>query len=874
MNDSVETFEETTPIPTGPGPEPGVSLPSGSGLRRRYDLLTGLSSLISLGVISGYLMLLLSLTPEQWRSFFLFISVVAPSLTLAQRWLVDPRKWKPMRAYLDARAHGEASDEQRHRAFAAAVSFPLYTFYWGLVWYGSGGGALALWLFRSHGLTAYSAWVITTAAVTGGFIGILFHAFAAKALLAPLRETLAGEIRDLELREGLIQRLTLRTKLIASVTSVTLVVVLFAIFLAQVRASRSIEVFAVRHQAGLLSRVAPDIETSIDEIDMSERADAMEIGFLLMDPESGEIVEGDPEVLSRFERRLIRDTNQIEPFGDSRAFDSSNAFAWQALWNGQILVAYTPWETLADGSGDSWVVFVVLIGVATLIALGLGLALSRDVCAGAEAVRNEAARLAAGDLSPGRSYESEDELGDLARGFERMAGFLRGTVGSVIEAAERVESAAAEFSSVGDAVAEATVGQRDGIRQAGESMAQIRSEVGDIAESAQSLNSFMEESSSSVAELGAVGEELSSNAAILSSKVEESSTSVEEMIRSVSEVAENAEGLHEAASETSSSMEEMAASMREVEGNASETASLSSQVASMADQGREKVRQTIEGMYEIRKATDTAQAVIASLGERVKEIGAIVEVIDDVADETNLLALNAAIIAAQAGDHGRSFSVVADEIKELADRVLSSTKEIDGQIRSVQQESANAIGAIARGSESVQSGVDLSAEAGVALEQITDAARGAGDRITEIVTAVQEQSKASVHVVELMDRVRSGVDQIRLAGQEQERSNQVVLESCTTMREVAEQVRSTTDEQSRGSRRIGESVESVREAVEQINRSLQQQSTACGQAAEFLESVSERTSVNQQSTERMHEAMRGLVRQAEALRESVQRFRL
>jgi methyl-accepting chemotaxis protein len=405
-------------------------------------------------------------------------------------------------------------------------------------------------------------------------------------------------------------------------------------------------------------------------------------------------------------------------------------------------------------------------------------------------------------------------------------------------------------------------------------MLRIRREVQGIAESAQSLNTFMEESSSSVAELGAVGEELSQNAGVLSAKVDESSSSVEQMIRSVSEVAQNAEGLHAAASETSSSMEEMATSMREVEANASETARLSSQVASMADQGQERVRQTIEGMYAIREATDTAQRVIVKLGERVKEIGAIVEVIDDVADETNLLALNAAIIAAQAGEHGRSFSVVADEIKELADRVLASTKEIDGQIRSVQQESTNAVGAIARGAESVQSGVDLSAEAGVALEQITQAARRAGDRITEIVSAVQEQSKASVHVVELMDRVRNGVEQIRVAGQEQERSNQVVLASCTTMREVSEQVRSTTEEQSRGSRRIGQSVESVREAVEQINRSLQQQSSACGEAAEVLGRVNERTATNQQATERMREAMKGLVRQAEALRESVQRFRL
>ncbi|MBW2446957.1 MAG: hypothetical protein JRG83_13640 [Deltaproteobacteria bacterium] len=849
-------------------------LPTGAQLQRRYQMLTAMTSVLSLALITGYLWALLSLTPGQWKSFLLFLAVLSPVVTVTQFWFVDPRLWKPMRRYLDERDTGDVSDALRREAFAATVHFPRYTFFWGLLWYWVAGIASALWLVSSAGVTAYSAVMIATAAITGGFVGMLFHAFATKARLTQVREVLASELPDVDERGELIRHLSLRAKLIISVTSVTVVVVLFAIFLAQVRAARSIELFAVRYESNLLARVAPDLEDSIEEIDLSDEADIFEVSFLILNEEADEIIDGDPEAITPFEMDVIRDSLDVEPIGDSRSFDSSNTLAWQQLWDGRVLVAYAPWTALAGASSDMWQIFAGLLLLSCCIALGLGLALSRDMAAGVEAVRAEVMRVADGDLSPGRVFESEDELGDLFRGFQRMAGFLRTTVGSVMEAADRVENAAGEFASVGDAVTEASSDQRSGVRQASESMETIRGEVEGIAESAQSLNTFMEESSSSVAELGAVGEELSQNATVLSSKVDESSSSVEQMIRSVSEVARNAEGLHEAASETSSSMEEMAVSMREVETNASETSRLSGQVATMADEGRDKVRQTIDGMYEIREATDTAQQVITSLGERVKEIGAIVEVIDDVADETNLLALNAAIIAAQAGEHGRSFSVVADEIKELADKVLSSTKEIDGQIRSVQQESSNAIGAIARGAESVQSGVDLSAEAGVALEQITDAARGAGDRITEIVSAVQEQSKASSHVVELMDRVRSGVEMIRAAGTEQERSNQVVLDSCTTMRDVAEQVRSTTDEQSRGSRRIGESVESVREAVDQINRSLQQQSSGCGQAVEFLTQVNEKTATNQQSTERMREAMRGLVRQAETLRDSVQRFRL
>jgi methyl-accepting chemotaxis protein len=388
------------------------------------------------------------------------------------------------------------------------------------------------------------------------------------------------------------------------------------------------------------------------------------------------------------------------------------------------------------------------------------------------------------------------------------------------------------------------------------------------------LTSSVEESSSSILELGAAGDDLNETAVTLSEKVDEVSTSMEQIVRSVSQVVESTRALSEASSETSSSMELMANSLMEVDESAEESARLSNYVVSTAESGQEKVRQTIEGMDAIRLATETAEKVIRNLGGRTKEIGAIVDVIDDVADETNLLALNAAIIAAQAGEHGRAFSVVADEIKDLAERVLASTKEIAGLIRAVQDEGENAIGAIESGTESVASGVDLSAEAGVSLEEITRVSRDSGERIQGILKAVRAQARAASHVVELMERVRGGVDEIRTAATEQERGNTVVYRSTTAMRDVAQQVRTTTEEQSHGSGRIRESVEGQREAVEQINQALQEQAAACRSAVEFIEEIFAQTRANEESARRMDQASKGLLKQSAGLREDVHRFRL
>jgi methyl-accepting chemotaxis protein len=388
------------------------------------------------------------------------------------------------------------------------------------------------------------------------------------------------------------------------------------------------------------------------------------------------------------------------------------------------------------------------------------------------------------------------------------------------------------------------------------------------------LNGNVEEASSSILELGAAGEELNQTASSLSSQIDEVSSSIEEMIRSGCRVSDNTEALADAVSETAASMAKMADSMQQVGRAATETAGLSSQVLSLAEGGRERVQQTIVGMDVIREVTSRADTVIRGLGLRVEEIGAIVDVIDDVADETNLLALNAAIIAAQGGEQGRAFSVVADEIKDLADRVLASTKEISALVRSVQEESTNAVGAIERGTESVQNGVELSAEAGASLEEITRAARASGMRTEEIFRTMGEQANEAKRLSDLMGQVHHRVEEIRAGVQQQERGNEIVMRGTVVMRDVAQQTDRTTEEQARGAGRIQGSIESVREAVERIHAALREQSEACRQAVTFLGQIYQRTRSNEDSTRRMSEATQGLQQQADALREDVWRFRI
>jgi methyl-accepting chemotaxis protein len=850
-------------------------LPTARELFGRWMRISALVSIVSVGLIALYLLALLRLPPDQLRGFGLVLAgvfVVVFGVSTAY----NRRAFAPLLRSLDARAAGALDAAGVRAGFAAACNLPAHAFLVGNLWWLIGGLLVATPMkLAFEGFGALSWTIMVVAAVTGGLVSMIYAFYLLKRLLEPVREGFAAEIPDPAVRRALIQPVPLGRKLLVAICGVTVVTMGFAALMAEVRASHALESFANRVHERVLdagaARLAAGERLAQSEPDAAAAAGALGSRLVLLDPLAERVQDGPTDALAPSELLAIRELGLYA--GASTGFDSPNVFAWRRV-EGGVLVAVARPGALAAGEDSPGGVLAVFAALCLGLAVWLARLAAGDVDRVTHALADEVRRVSEGDLRPGRALESEDELGDLARGFARMAATLHDTVASVVEAARGVERTAAEISAVSEEVAGVSADQVDGIQQVTGSMTRIRSEVDGIADSAHALSISVEESSSSVLELGVTGEQLHQNAAALTERVSEVSGSIEQMMQSAREILAGIENLAGASAETSSSMEEMASSLREVDTNASEMARLSSQVVDLAERGQEQVRETIGGMQAIQRATETAQQVIHGLGDRAGEIGQILNVIDDVADETNLLALNAAIIAAQAGEHGRAFSVVADEIKDLADKVLASTKEIGGLIRAVQDEVGNAVGAIESGARSVMGGVELSAGAGVALEEITGAARESGQRITEIVAAVQEQSRAAAHVVRLMERVREQAERIRAAGGEQARGNEVVLRNAGVMRDVAEQVGGATQEQARGAHRMREAIESVRGAVEQINHSLQGQSTACRQIADLLEHVVGRTRGNEAAAARMRAAMAGLLREAEGLRDGVRHFQV
>jgi methyl-accepting chemotaxis protein len=240
--------------------------------------------------------------------------------------------------------------------------------------------------------------------------------------------------------------------------------------------------------------------------------------------------------------------------------------------------------------------------------------------------------------------------------------------------------------------------------------------------------------------------------------------SLSELIRQVNEAVQNtassamqisstAEGLAAATQEQSAqaddvatAVEEMSRTITENAMSANKTAEVAKENGRIAKEGGQVVTLTVNKMRDIAKVVKNSAENIQKLGESSKQIGEIISVIDDIADQTNLLALNAAIEAARAGEQGRGFAVVADEVRKLAERTTEATKQIAVMIKGIQSETEAAVNAMNKGNEEVNSGIELADKAGQSLQQILASTQEVIDMINQIAAASEEQSATSEEI--------------------------------------------------------------------------------------------------------------------------------
>ena len=235
--------------------------------------------------------------------------------------------------------------------------------------------------------------------------------------------------------------------------------------------------------------------------------------------------------------------------------------------------------------------------------------------------------------------------------------------------------------------------------------------------------------------------------------------------------------------------EEMAATSSDIANNCHQAADSSNSASSTAQSGAAIVRETVEGMSRIADKVRSSAGAVEQLGARSEQIGQIVGTIEDIADQTNLLALNAAIEAARAGEQGRGFAVVADEVRALAERTTKATREIGEMIKSIQSETRQAVKAMEEGVDEVERGTTGASRSGQALEMILDQINDVTTQVSQIATAAEEQTATTREITNNIHNISETVQDSARSSQEMSLSSSRLSQLSADLQDMVSRFR-------------------------------------------------------------------------------------
>ena len=527
--------------------------------------------------------------------------------------------------------------------------------------------------------------------------------------------------------------------------------------------------------------------------------------------------------------------------------------------------------------GSSLVAVALAWSLAGVLAMGLMLwwLIRMLVVRPVARMREATAALAVGDLTVELQGRTSGDLGLLWESLRDSIRSLGAVILRIHEVARRVAAIAAKTEQESAAVVDATTVEADSFAAIASSIEELGASVGQIAEDIEGLSAAADTVHAAARQMAVNTGEVHQRSEELTATVGEVSATIGEMAHTIRELTWGTEHLSGVSTETLAAVHEVDEMIRAVGEGAREAAASSALVRQEAEElGLRAVRRTLDGMEAIRRAVERGVGAVQALGQRSVEIGEILDVIDEVNDRTGLLSLNAAILAAQAGEHGRGFQVVAGEIRSLAVKTARSTVEIADLIHAVRTEVALAVEAMRDGRAEVDAGFGYAREAGAALERIVESSGGSLEKATAIQEATQAQSRGLARVRETMGRLDQMAQFLAQGTGEQKREAEKIRGAMEYLAAAARHISVANGEQASAGAHVAGAAARVSEGIGHISRALGEQREGCRQIRLALVPVVDLPRSNRALALGINQGLRDITGDTELLEAEVSRFKV